>query len=135
MLLCSLLLLSASPLLVTTVDTEDIVNDIEDDTAEDIAEDMEGVDLEPGQTVTLAGGLTVTMVRRGPGRCVRRAADGDRLGVEYVARYLGPGGDLVDSTDSRGSPFLFQLGGGGDRGGRVIGRTLLLHHQNLKDML
>ena len=103
---------------------EDIVKDIEDD----IVEDMEGVDLEPGQTVTLAGGLTVTMVRRGPGRCVRRAADGDRLGVEYVARYLGPGGDLVDSTDSRGSPFLFQLGGGGDRGGRVIGRTLLLHY-------
>ena len=59
---------------------------------------------------------------------MRRAADGDRLGVEYVARYLGPGGDLVDSTDSRGSPFQFQLGGGGDRGGRVIGRTPLLHH-------
>ena len=114
------------------MDTEDIVKDIEDDTVKDIeddtAEDMEGVDLEPGQTVTLAGGLTVTLVRRGPGRCVRRAADGDRLGVEYVARYLGPGGDLVDSTDSRGSPFLFQLGGGGDRGGRVIGRTPLLHH-------
>ena len=110
--------------------TEDIVKDIEDDTAEDIVEDMEGVDLEPGQTVTLAGGLTVTLVRRG--RCVRRAADGDRLGVEYVARYSGPGGEVVDSTDSRGGPFQFQLGGGGDRGGRVIGRTLLLHHATLK---
>ena len=134
MLLCSLLLLSAPPLLVATVDTEDIVKntarDPAEDTADDIAEDMEGVDLEPGQTVTLAGGLTVTLVRRG--RCVRRAADGDRLGVEYVARYSGPGGEVVDSTDTRGSPFQFQLGGGGDRGGRVIGRTLLLHHPILK---
>ena len=115
-------------------DTEYIVKNIEDDTvddiAEDIAEDMEGVDLEPGETVTLAGGLTVTLVRRG--RCVRRAAEGDRLGVEYVARYHGPGGEVVDSTDTRGSPFQFQLGGGGDRGGRVIGRTLLLHHPILK---
>ena len=130
MLLCSLLLVTASPLLVATVDTEDITEDIVKDITDDIAEDMEGVDLEPGQTVTLAGGLTVTLVRRG--RCVRRAADGDRLGVEYVARYSGPGGEVVDSTDSRGGPFQFQLGGGGDRGGRVIGRTLLLHHPILK---
>ena len=86
---------------------------------DDSEESLEDVDLEPGVPVLLADGLIVTQVR-GVERCVRRAADGDALTIEYEGRYDGEQGEVFDQTRTKEFPFRFNLGGGGERGGRVI---------------
>ena len=82
-------------------------------------EALEDVDLVPGVPVHLSDGLIVTQVR-GVERCVRRAADGDALTIEYEGRYDGEKGVVFDETRTKEFPFRFELGGGGERGGRVI---------------
>ena len=82
-------------------------------------EALEDVDLVPGVPVHLSDGLIVTQVR-GVERCVRQAEDGDSLTIEYVGRYGGEEGEVFDETRTKEFPFKFELGGGGERGGRVI---------------
>ena len=82
-------------------------------------EALEDDDLVPGVPVHLSDGLIVTQVR-GVERCVRQAEDGDSLTIEYEGRYDGEEGELFDETRTKEFPFKFELGGGGERGGRVI---------------
>ena len=88
--------------------------------ADDIIEDaLEDVDLVPGVPVHLSDGLIVTQIK-GVERCVRQAEEGDTLTIEYEGRYNSEEGEVFDETRSKQFPFRFELGGGGERGGRVI---------------
>ena len=82
-------------------------------------EALEDVDLVPGVPVHLSDGLILTQVR-GAERCVRQAEVGDSLTIEYEGRYGGEEGEVFDETRTKEFPFRFELGGGGERGGRVI---------------
>ena len=84
-----------------------------------IEEALEDVDLLPGVPVHLSDGLIVTRVK-GVERCVRQAEEGDSLTIEYEGRYGSEEGEVFDETRSKEFPFRFELGGGGERGGRVI---------------
>ena len=88
--------------------------------ADDVIEEaLEDVDLLPGVPVHLSDGLIVTQIK-GVERCVRQAEEGDSLTIEYEGRYGSEEGEVFDETRSKEFPFRFELGGGGERGGRVI---------------
>ena len=88
--------------------------------ADDVIEEaLEDVDLMPGVPVHLSDGLIVTQVK-GVERCVRQAEEGGSLTIEYEGRYGSEEGEVFDETRSKEFPFRFELGGGGERGGRVI---------------
>ena len=67
-----------------------------------------------GESVELAPGLTVTLMKHGYGR---RAEAGDLVDVHYTGWLFDPNasenkGDKFDSSRDRGQPFQFPLGAG-----------------------